>query len=161
MKLKFVAAAVLAVVGSASHAAIFNLGAIDNTVQNIGNSFAANVAIFSDTFNFSITDPGSIQGLAIVFPGAPFFAINNFTAELYSGVTLLGSIAGNVPVTFNGLTAGAYSLNVFGNPAGQFGGGYGGFVASVTAPVPEPETYAMMLAGLGALGFLARRRRND
>lgn len=26
--------------------------------------------------------------------------------------------------------------------------------------VPEPETYAMMLAGLGALGFLASRRRN-
>jgi hypothetical protein len=29
---------------------------------------------------------------------------------------------------------------------------------AVTA-VPEPETYAMMLAGLGALGFLARRRK--
>jgi len=27
------------------------------------------------------------------------------------------------------------------------------------APVPEPETYAMMLAGLGMLGFVARRRR--
>ena len=25
--------------------------------------------------------------------------------------------------------------------------------------VPEPETYAMMLAGLGLLGFAARRRK--
>jgi hypothetical protein len=29
----------------------------------------------------------------------------------------------------------------------------------VAAPVPEPETYAMMLAGLGLLGVLARRRK--
>jgi hypothetical protein len=28
----------------------------------------------------------------------------------------------------------------------------------IATPVPEPETYAMMLAGLGALGFMARRR---
>ena len=27
------------------------------------------------------------------------------------------------------------------------------------APIPEPETYAMMLAGLGLLGFMARRRK--
>jgi hypothetical protein len=29
-----------------------------------------------------------------------------------------------------------------------------------TTPVPEPETYAMMLAGLGLIGFLARRRKS-
>lgn len=30
---------------------------------------------------------------------------------------------------------------------------------AVFAPIPEPETYAMLLAGLGLMGFIARRRR--
>jgi hypothetical protein len=28
-------------------------------------------------------------------------------------------------------------------------------------PVPEPETFALILAGLGAIGFITRRRRNN
>ena len=30
-----------------------------------------------------------------------------------------------------------------------------------TSPVPEPETYAMLLAGLGLIGFSARRRKDN
>jgi hypothetical protein len=33
-----------------------------------------------------------------------------------------------------------------------------GQVAAVGS-IPEPETYAMLLAGLGLLGFIARRRK--
>ena len=29
----------------------------------------------------------------------------------------------------------------------------------MAAPVPEPETYAMLLAGLGLLGFARRRKQ--
>lgn len=38
----------------------------------------------------------------------------------------------------------------------DFNNGLGDKVAAV---VPEPETYALMLAGLAAVGFMARRRR--
>lgn len=31
----------------------------------------------------------------------------------------------------------------------------------ITSPVPEPEAYAMLLAGLGLLGFMARRRKES
>lgn len=34
-------------------------------------------------------------------------------------------------------------------------------ISGFTTPVPEPETYAMLLAGLGLMGAIARRRRNQ
>lgn len=53
------------------------------------------------------------------------------------------------------LNSGAHQIQVFGT------GNYSGYVDLIQAPtaVPEPETYAMMIAGLGALGFVSRRRR--
>ena len=44
------------------------------------------------------------------------------------------------------------------------GGNFGTVVASgftATPPIPEPEVYAMMLAGLGLLGWIARRRKQS
>ncbi|MEW6677415.1 MAG: PEP-CTERM sorting domain-containing protein [Pseudomonadota bacterium] len=35
----------------------------------------------------------------------------------------------------------------------------GSLAYGVQAPIPEPETYALMLAGLGLVGFMARRRK--
>jgi hypothetical protein len=51
------------------------------------------------------------------------------------------------------------SLPVTGGPFG----GYNdlSFTLALTAAVPEPSTYALMLAGLGFVGFIANRRRKS
>ena len=56
-------------------------------------------------------------------------------------------------------------VNIFMQQTSQvfdFSNGGQGFssVMTIAAPaIPEPETYAMLLAGLGFLGFAARRRK--
>lgn len=56
------------------------------------------------------------------------------------------------------LAAGHYQINFKYASSPQAGSYLGGI--SVTA-VPEPETYALMLAGLGLIGFSARRRKTQ
>jgi hypothetical protein len=58
------------------------------------------------------------------------------------------------PVAFEG---DEFALHVQG--IGQQNGGSAWYVNS--SPVPEPETYAMMLAGLGLMGFVTRRRKSN
>jgi NAD-dependent oxidoreductase involved in siderophore biosynthesis len=52
-----------------------------------------------------------------------------------------------------GLDAGQAYLNVH---TASFPGGE---IRGLLVPVPEPETYALMLAGLGIVGWAAKRRQ--
>ncbi|MGA9163269.1 MAG: FxDxF family PEP-CTERM protein [Thiobacillus sp.] len=52
--------------------------------------------------------------------------------------------------------AGNYTLKVGGTSIGSNGGMY--TVAAATVPVPEPETWGMLLAGLGLVGLQLRRK---
>lgn len=58
------------------------------------------------------------------------------------------------------LSAGTYTLQIKGTVSGAAGGSYAGLL-NIAPPVPEPETYAMLLCGMGLLGFIARRRNKQ
>ena len=46
------------------------------------------------------------------------------------------------------------------NDIGNYLGAQNAAVNLNVAVVPEPETYALFMAGLGLMGFIARRRKN-
>ena len=62
-----------------------------------------------------------------------------------------------LPVEFGALAAGNYYYAVTGMGTGSLGGFY--TISSSVTAVPEPETYAMMMAGLGVMGLLLKRSR--
>jgi len=55
-------------------------------------------------------------------------------------------------------TASAYTANIW-SVTGQGASGMGAQDVAIFAPIPEPELYVMMMAGLGLMGFVARRRQ--
>ena len=150
MKIKVFAATVLAAASASAFALNTPLGTIDNSTVVIGNPMVS-VPFFFDSFTFSLVAPGAISG------GTFSAGITGFTAVLQDATFAAIGIDTNPNdgFSFAGLAAGNYSLNFLGTATA--GGAYGGILTAV----PEPETYAMMLAGLGVIGFLASRRRRQ
>lgn len=54
---------------------------------------------------------------------------------------------------------GHYTLAVGGTATGLLGGTYA--IAAATVPVPEPKTWAMLLAGIGLIGLAAWKRSKN
>ena len=194
MKLKFVAAAVLAMVALGAQAGtglVSQNGGALGLVTETGTSanpydIGALDASFSSIF-VTLAAPGAFSEFATFTVPASYNMVNaaantyalSITLPLPIGQLTIGSISqfvmdivGGSPVLpglpYASLGAGGFVLNLGLAPGsyhlhftGMVNGAGGQYSAAINAvPVPEPETYAMMLAGLGALGFLAHRRRN-
>jgi hypothetical protein len=179
MKKSLIAAAV--VLASASFASTAAMAAtVGNTPQVLdltagsgffGDTFATgnNGNTFADRFTFSVdgTTGWNLDAIISSVSRTADTGLDITGVSLYNaaGNTLVSSgkslQSGNIDVwtiSSNNLAAGNYYLQVSGNLVSDQSASFGGAV-SLAAPVPEPETYGMMLAGLGVLGYLARRRK--
>lgn len=122
------------------------------------------VGSFSDFFQFTLPSSFDVGSSAVntqvnVF-GNVFYDITGLSMSLYQGIagdatadTLLSS---GLEID-RSLGMGTYYFKVDGTATGKVGGFY---TFGAVAAVPEPETYALMLAGLGLVGFAARRRKS-
>lgn len=171
MRLKFLACAAMLAAAAAVHAE--NLGPTVPLIPNEATpgSFSAGFGVTHE-FAGSFTDTLSITGALSGFVSASLVTIGfvpqaniNLTSVTLNGMPLVIA-GGGMGVEVASLPVSAFdgplTLVVTGTAAPALAAGtaiaasYAGTV-NVSA-VPEPESYALLLAGLGVVGLLSRRR---
>jgi hypothetical protein len=157
----------------------------DFTVNWTSNSLSGTTSTGSFAFDAASITPGSIvygsdllTALSFNFLGKNWDTTSAHTALLsfdstgaltdawFGNTCSGGGGTGQCSISGNGdwyVTAGAGSAAL---PPAQESSSLGTAVytpvaATPVAAVPEPSTYALMLAGLGVVGFVARRRRQS
>jgi hypothetical protein len=122
--------------------------------------------VFDDSYLFMLVGDFNVFSTAVSNNLTDVLGIVGGSVTLYREMgavdTMIGSFGysaftGNISYDFGALAGGDYYYSVAGIGTGTAGGFY--TISSTITPVPEPHTYALMLGGLGALGFVARRRR--
>ena len=131
------------------------------TVEHInggpGNPYTVTEAITNNTgqswvdFHYSIQEPD--QGQGVVFTEHASSTLSGFTLDQSSGPRNL-NFTGNLGD--DGIANASFMLSPFDPGAGNTTT----FTLTQVPTIPEPETYAMLLAGLGLMGAIARRRNN-
>lgn len=119
-----------------------------------------------DSFTFTVAAGSVLNGLFIttsdVAGPAGFtvtFGMRDSSSTVIPTTFLpLDAMSGNLLAL--PLGEGTYSASIFGQGASEAGAySLNWSIELNAAPVPEAETYAMILAGLGLVGFMARRRK--
>ena len=131
---------------------------IESITNNTGTSFS--------DFHFSITEPTNAPGNGVVFTRFNSSTLAGFTLDSPSvNQSSPFNSSGPRDLNFTGTLAvggtadASFHLNPFDPGAGNT------YTFSITqtptvSAIPEPETYAMLLAGLAVMGAVARRRNS-
>jgi hypothetical protein len=169
--IKTVAFAVTMAMAGMASAATTNWGAIDPSSTFSETFSAKRLGAFEDFYNFSLLSDadGTLKtSITITMNGEPHSGFDNLAYDLYTGANqLVDSTYDALSKTYYyGLAAGAYYLKVSGTgwvdaqipppPLPAYNG-----TLTIASSVPEPQDYAMLLAGLGILGTVIRRRSNN
>ena len=132
-----------------------------NHAENLNVAF--NAPVYSAGFDFA--EPTSLSASSPYANYAAYpYADSVFTVTLKNNTTTVGAFTFNAPdevasfvgvwsdMAFNRMEIRETTGDIEDDYFGQF------YTGGVAMPVPEPETYALMLVGLGLVGFAARRR---
>lgn len=169
MKTKFAIAGLVSLL--LSGAALANDISIDAGVLPISplkpysHVFIHDANAFTDTIDF-VVSAGSLGSSAnplnLKFAGSDVYNIAGLSYALWGGTSaqnavFYGQFSGDNTTFDIDLNPGAYHVLVSGVANGSDGGVY---ALALVSGVPEPETLAMMLAGLGLVGVVVRRRNS-
>jgi hypothetical protein len=176
MKVKALAvAAALVISGAANAVGPGFLGNLDNSTVTIENTiFSPGAPLsFSDEYTFSVSDiafaEGDVLNLRlnpiIVLPGPEWnlsFDEISFV-DLSTSAVLASDTDASDGFSLSAVLphSGFFRFIVEGTTSGNFGGRYEGELTVTLTPIPEPSTYALLLAGLGVVGFVAKQRRRQ
>jgi len=128
---------------------------------DIAAGFVGTLSIVDGVFNgdtFKITNFGNLLGSTSSVP------LTDFNSTIDHGFDFDAAFADSSfsQAVFT-LGAGSYHISGFLDQSLLFDGqrldATAGALRLSVAPIPEPSTYAMLLAGLGVVGLIARRRR--
>jgi hypothetical protein len=123
---------------------------------NVGTPFDAAASVTSSYLNTPQTKDLLITGLSLYRYDPATMAVLG-TAVAGINETGFGSHpTDSWSLSAFGLSSGAYALRVDGRVLGAGGGAFGGDLT--ISPVPEPQTWGMLLAGLGLVSVAVRRK---